>query len=143
MNGVVVIDASLAVKWLVEEPDSDRAILLANSWTQAGVELTAPFLMPIEVANALYKKTQYQELSIADAGLLLDRLMETGIELRYPESLDTRALELAALLGQRAVYDSYYLALAEILDCDLWTADQRFQQIAISGFPRVRSIGEI
>lgn len=35
----------------------------------------------------------------------------------------------------------HYLALAEALDCELWTADERFYRAASSGHTRVRWIG--
>ena len=56
--------------------------------------------------------------------------MESGVDLREPPGLHRRAMELAAQLRQDAAYDAYYLALAELLDCELWTADQRFYRAA-------------
>ncbi len=53
MNGSVVVDASLAVKWLVEEDDSDRAHAALQAWVAQGITRIAPYLMPFEVANAL------------------------------------------------------------------------------------------
>jgi hypothetical protein len=58
-----------------------------------------------------------------------------------PLQLHSRALELAGRLGQGATHDSHYLALAETLECDLWTADQRFRRAAGASVTRVRSIG--
>ena len=142
MNGAVVVDASLAFKWLVEEPYTERAVVLVHTWAREGLQLTAPYLMPAEVANALHRKVVRQELSEDTATFLLARLMEVGVVLREPQELHVKALELAATLRQQAVYDSLYLALAEIMDCDFWTADERFCRAAAPRFPRVRWIGE-
>ena len=57
--------------------------------------------------------------------------------------IHTRAIELAGDLGQGAAYDSHYLALAEFLECDMWTADGRFYRSAGRGIERVRWIGEL
>ena len=138
----MVVDASLAVKWLVEEPYTERAGILVHTWAQEGLQLTAPYMMPVEVANALHRKVIRQELSEDTATFLLDRLMQVGVSLREPQGLHIRALQLAAILNQSAVYDSHYLALAEIMDCDMWTADERFYRSAVARFPRVRWIGE-
>ena len=46
------------------------------------------------------------------------------------------------MLEQDAVYDSHYLALAEILDCEYWNADQRFYQVASSIVGTIRWMGE-
>ena len=142
MNGAVVVDASLVFKWLVEEPYTERAVTLVHTWAQEGLQLTAPYIMPVEVANALHRKVVRQELAEDTAIFLLDRLMDVGVALREPQELHIRALELAAALRQQAVYDSHYLALAEIMDCDFWTADERFYRVAATRFPRVHWIGE-
>ena len=62
-----VVDASVAVKWLVEEPDSDAALALAES----GEELHAPRLMASEVANALWRKARLGQIERADASAAL------------------------------------------------------------------------
>lgn len=54
MNGQVVVDARLAVKWLLNEVHTEKAIALARSWTRSGVQPVSPYLMPVEVANALH-----------------------------------------------------------------------------------------
>ncbi len=141
MSGVVVIDASLAVKWLVREVHSDKAYALARAWTQEGVYPAAPYLMPVEVANALYRRVIRKEISLQEATSLLDGLFSTGIELREPARVHVKAMELAAELKQDAVYDAHYLALAEALNCELWTADERFYRAASSGHTQVRWIG--
>ena len=46
MNGHVMVDASLAVKWLVEEDDSDKAHGILQSWVDRGITRIAPYLMP-------------------------------------------------------------------------------------------------
>ena len=142
MNSSVVVDASLAVKWLVEEVYTEQAVILVNSWAQQGVQLIAPYLMPVEVANALFRKVVQGELSSDAAPLLLHRLVAIGVALREPRELHSRAFEIATTLQQNAVYDVHYLALAEILDCDMWTADERFFRAASGRYPNLHWIGE-
>jgi predicted nucleic acid-binding protein len=50
-------------------------------------------------------------------------------------------MDLAPELEQDAVYNAHYLALAEALNCELWTADERFYRAASSGHTQVRWIG--
>ena len=57
-------------------------------------------------------------------------LMSLGIVFLGPPNIHGRALELATQLNQTAAYDSHYLALAETLNCALWTADARFYRAA-------------
>lgn len=143
MNGSVVIDASLAVKWLVNEVHTDRAFALARAWARAGTQPVAPYLMPVEVANALYRRALRGDISVVAATTLLDGLLNAGIELREPRGLHRRAMELAAQLHQEATYDAHYLSLADIMGCELWTADERFYRAASPSFKLVKWIGEI
>ncbi len=142
MNEYVVVDASLAVKWLVSEVHSDEAAALARSWVSAGMQPVAPHLMPIEVANALYRRVVRRELSLEVAARLMDSLTAAGIELRESTRLHQRAMALARQVQQSAVYDAHYLALAEMLDCDFRTADERFQRAARTSASYIRWIGE-
>ena len=142
MNGSVVVDASLAFKWLVEEEYSDRAHESLQSWERKRTHLAAPYLMIAEVTNALHRRVLRGELTIGDAGRLLGNLMSVGIELHETLDLHRRALALASQLDQGAAYDAHYLALAETLDCELWTADEKFFRAAGTAVENVRWIGE-
>jgi len=143
MNGSVVVDASLAVKWLVNEVHTDRAFALAHSWAKASIQPVAPYLMPVEVANALHRRALRGDISLPMATALLDGLLNTGIELREPRGLHRRAIEAAVQLRQEAAYDAHYLPLADIIGCELWTADERFYRAASSSFKFVKWLGEI
>ena len=125
-----VVDASVAVKWLVREAHSVEALALATSWAAAGITLVAPYLITAEVSNALHKRVLSEELSVAAASRQIELLLASGVELTETPSLHVRALELASEFDQRAAYDAHYLALAEELDCEFWTADARFYRAA-------------
>jgi predicted nucleic acid-binding protein len=82
-----------------------------------------------------------KEISLQQATSLLGELLSTRIELREPAGVHVKAMELAAALEQDAVYDAHHLALAEALNCEPWTADERFYRAATSGHRQVRWIG--
>ena len=142
MNGLVVVDASLALKWLVEEEFSDKAHAVLRSWGNERAQLATPYLMLAEVTNALHRRVVRGELTVETAAGLLEDLMSLGIELHETPDLHGRALELASRLKQGAAYDAHYLVLAETLDCELWTADERFFHAAGPVSENVRWIGE-
>ena len=141
MNTLVVVDASLAVKWLVPEEHSDKADALGRLWSRQGTRRAAPYFMPVEVANALHRRVVRAELSVHDGVRLIAGLLSSGLELYETPHLHGRALELATRLKQGAVYDALYLALAETLNCELWTADERFYHAASSVTDSVRWLG--
>lgn len=143
MPDAVVVDASIAVKWIVPEFDSPFALALLERWQEASVILVAPCWFPSELANAVFKQVLRGNLAFPRARLLLDGTVEQFALLDPIPGLAGRALEIAHELGQKATYDCQYLALAEHLDCELWTADERFWNAAKGKFPRVRWVGEV
>lgn len=58
--------------------------------------------MPVEVANALHRRVVRKEIPVTAAVRLLDGLLASGIELREPLSIHSRALELVNQLQQAA-----------------------------------------
>lgn len=122
----MVIDASVAFKLLVEEPDSEEAI----AWI-GRAELLGPTLIHAEVGNALWKRVRKGEL--ADDGELSIRLADLARYIRTVEDapLVPRALELAVELAH-PVYDCLYLALAEAAEDRLLTADRRMLRAVAS-----------
>jgi len=115
----LVIDASIAVKWVVEEDGTPEALVLRQK-----AKLTAPDLMIPECANILWKKVQRNELSKTEALLAARLLQGAEIELAPMRSLLEAATRMSIELDHPA-YDCMYLALAAETDCRLVTADQR------------------
>ena len=105
--------------------------------------MAAPHFMPVEVANALHRRVMGNEMSVEEAVGLVESLLASGIEVHDPPDIYGRALGLASQLNQGAVYDAHYLALAETLECELWTADERFYRAASPITENVHWIGEI
>lgn len=142
MSGFVVVDASPAFKWLVREEHTDRALAVLRTWQSEDVILAAPHLLPFEVSNALHKRVTQGELSVEGAVELIGNLLTNTIELHQPWNLHARALATASRFRQSAAYDAHYLALAESLDCELWTADEKFHKSVRQEMGHVRWIGE-
>ena len=142
METVVIVDTSLAVKWVAVESDSHLAILLSEFWSRARIVVSAPDLMPFEAANALYGKAYWGHVAYDEARDVMANLMAIPIVYHQSASLHSRAMELAEMLGQNMVYDSFFLALAEFLDCEFWTADKRFYNAAQKTHPRIQYITE-
>ena len=142
MSGRVVVDASVAVKWLVREEHTDKALAILGAWHEEEIVPAAPHLLPFEVANALHRIVVRGQLSVGDSTRMIAQLLSSRLELHQTAGLPARALELASELQQGAAYDAHYLALAEEFGCELWTADQRFYRAVSAGIDCVRWIGE-
>ena len=140
---MAVVDASVAVKWLVAELDSNHAERLLREWNRNGVPIEAPIMIFTEVSNVLFKKAQRGEIAAGDVQQLLENLTNMDIRLFDNLAMHVRAIELAFTLGEQDAYDCHYLALAEHLDCEFWTADRAFYDAAQRSFPSVRYIRPI
>jgi predicted nucleic acid-binding protein len=116
----LVIDASIAVKWVVEEEGTPQALRLRQR-----AKLIAPELLVAECANILWKKVRREELSREQA-LLAARLLQVAeIELRPTRWLLEAAARVAIDLDHPS-YDCLYLALAAETQCQFVTGDERF-----------------
>ena len=142
MSTFVVVDASLAFKWLVREEHTDKALAILRSWQNQEIRPAAPHLLPFEVSNALHKRVNRGELSVEGAVDLIGNLLTSQVELHQPWNLHGRALEIASRFSQPAAYDAHYLALAESFGCELWTADEKFHQAVGQDIEHVRWIGD-
>ena len=117
-----VLDSSVAVKWVLPEKDSDKAIRLRDDYRQGLHQLIAPDWFTLEVMNILGKAAARKIVTpVLALQHLADILRDAPVF--FPSlSLANRAFQLA-LKHQRAVYDCLYLALAQQEKCDLVTAD--------------------
>jgi predicted nucleic acid-binding protein len=118
---VLVVDASVALKWVVEEDGSEAAAALAAQ------PLAAPTLLLVECANVLWVKLRRGELTPSETVERWRALCEAPVELVPATGLLDHALDLAIQLAQ-TVYDCLYLALAIHLDSQLVTADRRLAE---------------
>ncbi len=142
MTAQVVIDASVAVAVLLDEANSEAARRLLRASARDQVAVVAPHLFGYEVTNALHRRVDRGLLSSEAALGLLRRLETFGIEQRQPPDFHERAMQLANELAQRAAYDAHYLVLAQSLNCEFWTGDQRFYAAARRFSNNVRWIGD-
>ena len=119
-----VWDASVAVKWTLQESDSDDARKLLDDIDAGLINVAAPNTFPIEVAHALTKAERRGVIPMGEAQLGLAEVMTTSVTLHDTLPLLMRAVELASE-KRIGVYDCLYVALAEELDCELITADAK------------------
>jgi predicted nucleic acid-binding protein len=118
-----VVDASVAIKWFVDEVDSARAAGLLSH------PLSAPDLLAPECANILWKKVARAELSLDEAEMIALALEgAAAITLHSTRACLARAMRIACALGCPA-YDCCYLALAQDLQRPLVAADRRLVNV--------------
>lgn len=114
----LVIDASVAVKWVVPEPDSDRAEVLLDHG------MVAPDLLFAECANVLWKKVRRGELTRREADIAAQTLEQADLTLVSTRGYLALATSVAVELDHPA-YDAVYLTVAEASELRLVTADDK------------------
>lgn len=121
----LVVDASIAAMWFLDEPMSAQAARFLESPTP----LAAPDLIQLDVGNVLARAVKAGALAAADARQALAGLGPPILDLHSSAGLADEALALALRQGG-SVYDAAYLALAIRLECPLVTHDAELARIA-------------
>jgi predicted nucleic acid-binding protein len=124
-KGVVCIDASFTVRYLGSLNSDSIYQKQWHHWKTEGYNIVAPTLFMYEVCNAMHRANVAGQITEDEAKNFLEIALNLGIKFQGDIELHKRALNLAQIYNLPATYDAHYLALAERLDCELWTADRR------------------
>lgn len=134
-----VLDSSVALKWVLPESDSGKAIRLRNEYIGGIHELLAPDIFPSEIANGLAAAERQKRIQTGESAVFLNDILSAAPAIHPSAPLLIRAIELA-ISTKRAVYDCIYLALAEAERCELLTADDQFARGLRPSFPFIVSL---
>jgi len=134
-----VLDSSVALKWVLAEVDSHKAVRLRNEYVAGSHELLTPDLFPAEIANALASAERQNRIRPGESAIFLNDILSAAPAIYPSTPLLVRAMELA-IATKRAVYDCIYLALAEAEGCEFLTADDQFARGLSGAYPFVVSL---
>ena len=118
---LLILDASVAVKWFTIEPLRDKALIIRDKYVDGELDLEAPSLLYYEVANALRYNPRFGIEEVRSAVRALEDLAITIYD--FKGELASRAVELAYRFGI-TVYDAAYVALAAMRNATLYTPDK-------------------
>jgi predicted nucleic acid-binding protein len=117
-----LLDTSVAVKWFVTKEDSARAADFQQAHLRDDLQLHAPDILLMEMANALRYSGRLSEERILED---LETFSALGVEIiSFSIDLLNSAVSLS-LEHDLAVYDAYFLALAQAMEIPLITADRK------------------
>lgn len=119
---IAIVDASVVVKWFVEEQYTENALKMAEDYRALKIDLRSAQLMPFEVLNALRFNPEMGRSELEKVG---DALKRFRIAL-YPMlgELQTLCLKIAFDHGL-TIYDASYVSLGQLLNCNVYTADSK------------------
>src|SRR5258708_23556676 len=138
----VVIDANILIAYeLADEPLNAQANLILSAWQVREEKLPGPRLFRSEI-TAVFRKAVYQQRLNAEQGrVMLSRLLAYPVEFHEDDDLLKEAYELAVRFNRPRAYDSQFMALAERLNCEFWTADERLVNSTQGQFGHIRWLG--
>lgn len=119
---MIVLDASILIKWFVQEHDSEIALKFKEDLLAGQTDIIVPDLVLYEILNVLRFKSHITEQAIKN---ILPTLFDLGLEIITPsQKLLEDALHLS-FATDLSLYDCSYLALANELGVKFVTADKR------------------
>jgi predicted nucleic acid-binding protein len=142
-NNSVVVDASFLIKLWIQEEFSDRAFQISTEWSRSRIPRYAPALIDYEIVSTLNQKFLRGSITAEDSEAILELALEEPLNLVRTQDLHRDALRIARRLGLRSTYDAHYLALADDLDCEFWTADERLHNAVRERLPLIRWLGAV
>jgi len=122
---VFIVDASVAVKWYVNEELREKALELRKDFVSGKVDLGAPSLILYEVGNAIRHHPGATEAECTNAVIQLKNL---GIAIHDLNEATTSTASRLAFKEKVTFYDAAYLSLAETLNAKLVTADNELYE---------------
>ncbi len=138
---VIVVDASVALKWQLEDEEHvlQAAAIKDDFLIRGAVTLIAPQLLVYETVNGILSAVKKKRIEGGLARQMIGNMATAGIELR-PVNLQ-RIADFAFRYNLSA-YDAAYLALADAEGCELWTGDRPLYQAVRQYLPAVKWIGD-
>ena len=118
----IVIDASVVVKWFIEESDSDKALILRDRFIGGEVELYVPTLLYFEVLNALKYSQLFKPSELQDAG---ESLENYGFKVITIKNEIRKHMINVAIDCDLSIYDASYLGVSIGLEKVFCTADEK------------------
>jgi len=140
----LVVDASVAVRAVLPVEDKPLIQKRFESWHKSLSKIYAPAILLPEAVSVIRRGVFERWISEGEGQIAVEDVFRLGVEVIPSDNqLCLAALAWAGRLGQSKAYDGFYLALAERLSAELWTADKRLRNRAGQlGVAWVRWIGE-
>lgn len=142
MAALVVVDSGIFLADLLPgEPLGVQARAIRHYWQQNDFQLAAPTLFRYELVAVIRKAVYQSRISSDKAQQLVTQALAYPVTLYFDETLLKRGFEIASAQNRPTAYDSQYLAVAEKLACEFWTADERMYNAVHPTFSWVKWLG--
>lgn len=138
----VCVDSSLALAWLLVAQQNDNADALRQEWSEKRIKLLGPPMFHAEVTSVLRQQVFFKRILPEEGEEVFSIYQEIPVRTIDEPAMYRKAWELAKEFNLPVCYDMQYLAVAELEDCELWTADKKLANSLKRRTKRVRWVGE-
>lgn len=121
----ICVDASFILRTLIYGPNSDQAINQLEVWQQSRRMLIAPTLISYEVTSTIRRYVYFKQITPEQGDMIFTHFLRLHLHLNSNQKLLALSLKLAQEFNRPTSYDTTYLALAQLRECEFWTADKR------------------
>ena len=134
---VLVLDASVAAKWVLpsaDEPLVDQAVRLFARYVDDQLQFAVPDLFWAEFGNIVWKAVRQGRISLPSAEIAIAEMRRREFSTIPSRALLDDAFKIANAFG-RSVYDAMYVALAVARSAEFVTADERLANALAARLP--------
>lgn len=142
MPSWVIVDSGILLATVLLEPLTPKAKALVRYWNQNDFQMAAPVLLRYEVVSVIRKSVARKSITPEEAIIGREKVMGYPVQLMLDDALLKCGYELATQFNRPAAYDEQYLALAERLNCDFWTVDERLYNSFKADLKWVKWLGD-
>jgi predicted nucleic acid-binding protein len=137
-----VLDSCVALKWVLREPDSAKALRLRAAFQAGRHDFLAPDIFPAEVGHGLTKAERRKVIAVGQAAIHLADILATPPRFLPYSPLLGRAISISSAFNHGS-YDCLYVALAEREACQLITADDKLVKNLQGQFPFILALASM
>jgi predicted nucleic acid-binding protein len=135
---MIVLDASVILKWFLIEEDRDIALAFLDGHINGDTQIAVPELLCYELGNILALKTELSEETIIDD---ISDFFEFGLQIIPLSQQDyIEAIRLSRLY-KISMYDASYIILAKLLNAPFITADVKLVH-KLQDIPFIKALGK-
>lgn len=130
----LILDASVVIKWFIDEENSDKAILYLDAISENQLIIIVPSLLFYEVGNFFVSKkigtdrTREAMLTLDDLSLVIEDVGLQCFRKIYQNSIEY----------QLSFYDATYITLQQNINCEFVTADRKLFEKVRKSFVKVK-----
>jgi predicted nucleic acid-binding protein len=143
MNSRVCVDASLILRTLVPEALTEQTLALLTNWRREQIVLIAPALLAFEVTATLRRYVHFNRIAPSQGERAFEQFLQMDIRLSHRHTIFPLAWQLAKQFRRPTAYDTAYLALAQLTNCDFWTADEKLYNTVKDRLSWVEWVGNL